>query len=71
MPRSYPAKTGEGYESVLRVLDRCRRGDHGTVRIEFHQQLDSLNADLARMCELAGEAMQRATLALLTAFPQG
>lgn len=36
------------------------------MRIEFHQQLDSLNADLARMCELAGEAMQRATLALLT-----
>lgn len=37
-----------------------------TVRTEFHQQLDALNADLARMCEMAGEAMQRATLGLLT-----
>ena len=36
------------------------------MRTEFHQQLDSLNADLARMCELAGDAMQRATLGLLT-----
>jgi len=36
------------------------------VRTEFHQQLDALNADLARMCELAGEAMQCATLGLLT-----
>ena len=36
------------------------------MRTEFHQQLDALNADLARMCELAGEAMQRATLGLLT-----
>ena len=36
------------------------------MRIEFRQQLDALNADLARMCELAGEAMQRATLGLLT-----
>ncbi len=36
------------------------------VRTEFHQQLNSLNADLARMCELAGEAIQRATLGLLT-----
>ena len=51
---------------VLRVLVRRRKGDHGTVRIEFRQQLDALNTDLARMCELAGEAMQRATLGLLT-----
>lgn len=36
------------------------------MRTEFHQQLDALNADLARMCELAGEAMQCATLGLLT-----
>lgn len=36
------------------------------MRIEFRQQLDALNTDLARMCELAGEAMQRATLGLLT-----
>ena len=36
------------------------------MRTEFHQQLDALNADLARMCEMAGEAMQRATLGLLT-----
>lgn len=36
------------------------------MRTEFHQQLDALNADLARMCELAGEAMQRATVGLLT-----
>ncbi len=51
---------------VLRVFVRRRKGVHGTVRIEFRQQLDALNADLARMCELAGEAMQRATLGLLT-----
>jgi len=36
------------------------------VRTEFHQQLDALNTDLVRMCEMAGEAMQRATLSLLT-----
>jgi len=36
------------------------------VRTEFHHQLDALNTDLAHMCELAGEAMQRATLSLLT-----
>jgi phosphate transport system protein len=36
------------------------------MRTEFHQQLDALNADLVRMCEMAGEAMQRATLSLLT-----
>lgn len=36
------------------------------MRTEFHQQLDELNADLAHMCELAGEAIQRATLGLLT-----
>ena len=36
------------------------------MRTEFHQQLDALNADLARMCGLAGEAMQRATEGLLT-----
>ena len=36
------------------------------MRTEFHQQLGSLNTDLARMCELAGNAMQRATLGLLT-----
>lgn len=36
------------------------------MRTEFHQQLDALNADLARMCELAGDAVQRATIGLLT-----
>ena len=36
------------------------------MRTEFHHQLDALNTDLAHMCELAGEAMQRATLSLLT-----
>ena len=36
------------------------------MRTEFHAQLDALNTDLARMCEMAGEAMQRATLGLLT-----
>ncbi len=36
------------------------------MRTEFHQQLDALNADLTQMCELAGEAMQRATLGLLS-----
>jgi phosphate transport system protein len=36
------------------------------MRTEFHQQLNALNADLARMCGLAGEAMQRATDGLLT-----
>ncbi|MCB0950549.1 MAG: phosphate signaling complex protein PhoU [Mycobacterium sp.] len=35
------------------------------MRTEFHQQLRALNADLARMCEMAGEAMQRATVGLL------
>nr|WP_256735996.1 phosphate signaling complex protein PhoU [Mycolicibacterium hippocampi] len=41
-------------------------GEEVGVRTEFHQQLRALNADLARMCELAGEAVQRATLGLLT-----
>ncbi len=36
------------------------------MRTEFHHQLDALNTDLAHMCEMAGEAMQRATLSLLT-----
>ncbi len=36
------------------------------MRTEFHQQLDAINSDLARMCELAGEAMQHATVGLLT-----
>ncbi|CAA0134126.1 Phosphate-specific transport system accessory protein PhoU [Mycolicibacterium vanbaalenii] len=36
------------------------------MRTEFHQQLHALNSDLTRMCELAGEAMQRATVGLLT-----
>ncbi len=35
------------------------------MRTEFHLQLDALNSDLARMCEMAGEAIQRATLGLL------
>ncbi len=35
------------------------------MRTEFHLQLDALNEDLARMCEMAGQAIQRATLALL------
>jgi phosphate transport system protein len=41
------------------------REKESTVRTEFHLQLDALNADLARMCEMAGEAIQRATLGLL------
>lgn len=41
-------------------------GEEGLMRTEFHQQLDSLNTQLARMCELAGAAMQRATAGLLT-----
>ena len=36
------------------------------ARTEFHQQLDALNADLVHMCELAGEAIQRATSGLLS-----
>ncbi len=36
------------------------------ARTEFHQQLNALNADLVRMCELAGEAIQRATSGLLS-----
>jgi len=36
------------------------------VRTEFHRQLHALNADLARLCESAGDAIGCATLALLT-----
>lgn len=36
------------------------------MRTEFHRQLHALNADLARMCESAGDAIRCATLALLT-----
>ena len=36
------------------------------MRTEFHRQLHALNADLARMCESAGDAIGCATLALLT-----
>lgn len=39
--------------------------ERSRVRTEYHRQLNALNADLARMCALAGEAMQRATLGLL------
>lgn len=41
------------------------RGE-STVRTEFHQELDALNTDLVRMCEMAGNAIRRATLSLLT-----
>jgi phosphate transport system protein len=37
------------------------------VRSAFHHQIDLLTADLGRMCELAGLAMERATQALLQA----
>jgi phosphate transport system protein len=37
------------------------------VRTAFHQQLDGLIASIAEMCGLAGEAMERATQALLRA----
>ena len=36
------------------------------MRTEFHRQLHALNADLARLCESAGDAIGCATLALLT-----
>jgi phosphate transport system protein len=37
------------------------------MRTAFHEQLDSLTATLSRMCGLAGQAMERATQALLQA----
>jgi phosphate transport system protein len=37
------------------------------VRTEFHQQLDDLTAGIAELCGSAGEAMERATQALLQA----
>ncbi|ART72301.1 phosphate transport system regulatory protein PhoU [Mycobacterium dioxanotrophicus] len=37
------------------------------MRTQYHEQLDSLTAQLGAMCELAGTAMERATQALLQA----
>lgn len=35
------------------------------MRIVFHQQLEALTARIAELCGLAGQAMDRATQALL------
>jgi phosphate transport system protein len=37
------------------------------MRTEFHQRLDDLASDLAQMCALAGEEIERATYSLLQA----
>lgn len=50
---------------AFRVRNRCVQGDNLTMRAQFHHRLGALRGRLVGMCELAGDAINQATDALV------